>query len=246
MSKQIQEDLDQVLKQILHIGGVVEEAVDKSLRALLSQDVRAGAEVIEGDSLIDDLELEVEEKCLDILALRQPVASDLRVVTAILKINSDLERIGDLAVNIAERSEVLAAVESLPFRPDVSRMAAVSKRMVQQGLDALVRRDTRLALRVWDMDVEPDRLYREILGEASHFMQTNPSRIGDTLHLLGALRNLERIADHATNIAEDVIYMVEGEIVRHRVEEHRRRQGEERGTNEESPVELGPEGLEER
>ncbi len=224
MSKQIEEDLDQVLKQILHIGGIVEEAVDKSLRALLSGDLEAGAEVIEGDHVVDDLELEVEEKCLDILALRQPVASDLRLVTAVMKINSDLERIGDLAVNIAERSEVLAAVETLPFRPDVSRMAAVSKRMVKQGLDALVRRDAKLALRVWDMDVEPDRLYREILGEASAFMQTNVNRIGDTLHLLGALRNLERIADHATNIAEDVIYMVEGEIVRHRVEEHRRRQ----------------------
>ena len=223
MSKQIQEDLDQILKQLLHVGGIVEEAVDKSLRALLGRDLEAGAEVIDSDNVIDDLELEIEEKCLDVLALRQPVAKDLRLVTAVMKINSDLERIGDLAVNIAERSEVLAAIEHLPFRPDVSRMAAVTKKMVAQGLDALIKQDAKLALRVWDMDDEPDRLYREVLGEASHFMQTNPKRIGDTLHLLGALRNLERIADHATNIAEDVIFMVEGRIVRHRIEEHRRR-----------------------
>ncbi len=224
MSKQIEEDLTEILKMIMHIGGLVEDAVDRSLKALLDRDVDAGTSVIEGDDVIDDLELEVEEKCLDFLALRQPVAGDLRLVTAIMKINSDLERIGDLAVNIAERSEVLAAVESLPFRPDVSRMAAVTKLMVKKGLDALVKRDPRLALRVWEMDVEPDRLYREIIGEASHFMQLHPNRTGDTLHLLGALRNLERIADHATNIAEDVIFMVEGRIVRHHVDEHRKRQ----------------------
>ncbi|MBI4878400.1 MAG: phosphate signaling complex protein PhoU [Planctomycetes bacterium] len=217
MGKQIAEDLDRIFKQILHIGGLVEEAVDGSLAALLDGDVDAARAVIEGDTAIDDLELQVEQSCLDVLALRQPVAIDLRLVTAIMKINSDLERIGDLAVNIAERSEVLAAVESLPFRPDVSRMAAVTKQMVRKGLDALVRRDTALALRVWQMDVEPDSLYREVIGEAAAFMQQNPSRIGDTLHLLGALRMLERIADHATNIAEDVIFMVEGKIVRHRL-----------------------------
>lgn len=219
MSKQIDEDLTDVMKKILHVGGNVEEAVDKSLRALLDRDTDGGREVIEGDDLIDDLELEIEEKCLDILALRQPVAKDLRLVCGIMKINSDLERIGDLAVNIAERADVLAAVPSLPFRPDVTRMAAVTKRMVRMGLDALVQRDPKLALRVWEMDVEPDRLYREIIGEASQFMQQHHDRIGDTLHLLGALRNLERIADHATNIAEDVIFVVEGKIVRHRLRE---------------------------
>lgn len=217
MTKPIDEDLDAVMKMILHVGGIVEEAVDRSLHALLERDSAAATEVIEGDDRIDDLENEIEEKCLEILLRRQPVARDLRLVTGIMKINSDLERIGDLAVNIAERAQVLAEVPMLPFRPDVTRMAAITKRMLRKGLDALVERDSRLALRVWEMDTEPDRLYREIIGEASQFMQLHPERIGDTLHLVGALRNLERIADHATNIAEDVIFVVEGQIVRHRV-----------------------------
>ena len=228
MSKAIEDDLTEVMKQILHMGGMVEHAVDRSLHALLERDTFATEEVIEGDGAIDDLELEIEEKCLDILALRQPVARDLRLVAGIMKINSDLERIGDLAVNIAERAEVLCAVSYLPFRPDVSRMAAVAKLMVRKGLDSLVKRDSKLALRVWDMDAEPDRLYREIIGQAARFMEDHPSRIGDVLHLLGALRNLERIADHATNIAEDVIFVVEGRIVRHRIEEHRSRAAAER------------------
>jgi len=215
--KQIEEDLEEVLKSVVHMGGMVEETVDKAPHALLARDAAVAREVIKGDAVIDDLELEVEEKCLDILALQGPVASDLRLVTGIMKINSDLERIGDLATNIAERAEVLAFVPALPFRPDVSRMAAVSKRMVRDGLDALVKRDEDLALRVWEMDDEADRLYRELIGEAIQYMTENHKRIGDVMHLLGALRNLERIADHATNIAEDVIFMVEGRIVRHRI-----------------------------
>jgi len=223
MPKQIQEDLTDLTKRILHIGGLVEEAVDRSLVALLERDARAAREVIDGDNVVDDLELEVEETCLDILALQQPVARDLRFVTGVMKINSDLERMADLAANIAERAEVLATVPPLPFRPDVSRMAGVVKQMVREGLDALVRSDVAMALRVWEKDDEADRLYREILGEAIQFMRENPDRLGDTLHLSGALRNLERIADHATNIAEDVIFMVEGKIVRHRVLEFRGR-----------------------
>ncbi|MBK6939187.1 MAG: phosphate signaling complex protein PhoU [Planctomycetes bacterium] len=217
MSKQIELDLDSIQKAILHIGGLVEDRVDKALTALLQRDAALAREVIDGDNVIDDLELEVEERCLDILALRQPVAKDLRLVTGIMKINSDLERMGDLAVNIAERAEVLAFVPSLPFRPDVTRMASVVKRMTRDGLDAMVRRDEALALRVWEMDDEADRLYRELIGEAIQFMSKNVDRLGDVMHLVGALRNLERIADHATNIAEDVIFVVEGKIVRHRV-----------------------------
>ncbi len=230
MTKHNEAELDQVLQLVLHMGHLVEVAVESSLRALLDGDATAAVEVIDGDDAVDAIELEIEEKCIEILARRQPVAKDLRLVTAILKINSDLERIGDLAVNIAERSEVLALVDLLPFRPDVSRMAAVIKLMVQKGLEALVKMDTALAMRVWDMDIEPDRLYREILGEASHFMRSNPNRIGDTLHLLGALRNLERIGDHATNIAEDVIYMVEGQIVRHRLQRTRAAEDADRPT----------------
>jgi phosphate transport system protein len=238
--KQIQEDLEDVMKLLLHMGGLVEETCDRSLHALLARDADVAREVIKGDAEIDDLELEVEERCLDILALQSPVASDLRLVTGIMKINSDLERIGDLAVNIAERAEVLAFVPPLPFRPDVSRMAAVCKRMVRDGLDALVKRDENLALRVWEMDDEADRLYREIIGESIQFMNEHHDRLGDVLHLLGALRNLERIADHATNIAEDVIFMVEGRIVRHRISELKKsRASAPNGRNPGAPDQAG-------
>jgi phosphate transport system protein len=227
MSKQTREDLTELTKQILHIGGLVEKAVDKSLVALLDRDARLAREVIEGDSVVDNLENEVEEMCLDILALRQPVARDLRFITGIMKINSDLERMADLAVNIAERAEVLADVPPLPFRPDVSRLAALAKRMVRDGLDALIRLDAALALRTWKADAEADRLYRELVGEAIQFMREHPDRIGDVMHLVAALRNLERLADHATNIAEDVIFVVNGRIVRHHMIEFSETEGGE-------------------
>ncbi len=217
MTKHLDEDVVDVLKKILHIGGLVEDVIDRALKSLLDRDEIEARRVIEGDARVDQLELEVEEKCLDVLALRQPVAIDLRVVTGILKINSDLERMADLAVNIAERAETLAKVPPLPFRPDVSEMATIVKKMVRDGLDALVRKDTHLAVDVWERDDAADRLYRQIISECVPFMRSHPDRIDHVLHLLGAVRNLERIADHATNIAEDVIFVVEGRIVRHRM-----------------------------
>jgi phosphate transport system protein len=226
MPKHFHEELAELTKQVLHMGGLVEVAVDRSLASLLDRDAAAAREVVDGDERIDSIEIEVEERCLDLLALHQPVARDLRYITGILKINSDLERMADLAVNIAERAEVLAQVPPLPFRPDVSRMAAVVKQMVREGLDAFVKRDVQAALRVWIRDDEADSLFREILGESIQYMRDNPERLGDTLHLTGALRNLERIADHATNIAEDVIFMAEGRIVRHHVMEFQRRRAE--------------------
>lgn len=230
MSKQIREDLTELTKKILHIGGLVERAVDRSLSALLDRNAKLGREVIEGDSVVDNLENEVEEICLDILALRQPVARDLRFITGVMKINSDLERMADLAVNIAERAEVLAEVPPLPFRPDVSRLAAQAKKMVRDGLDALVKLDAQLALRVWQADAEADRLYRELIGEAIQFMREHPDRIGDVMHLVAALRNLERLADHATNIAEDVIFVVNGRIVRHHMVEFSEQKKQERAS----------------
>lgn len=224
MTKQIEEDLGEINKRISHIGGLVEQALDKSLSALLDRNPKLAREVIASDTVVDDLENEVEELCLNLLALRQPVARDLRVVCGILKINSDLERMADLAVNIAERAEVLAAVPPLPFRPDVSRLAATAKRMLRDSLDSLVKQDAILAYSVWKADAEADRLYRELIGQAIQFMREHPDRIGDVMHLVGALRNLERLADHTTNIAEDVIFMVGGRIVRHHMREFGREQ----------------------
>jgi phosphate transport system protein len=224
MSKQTQEDLLEITKKIQHIGGLVESALDKSLVALLDRNAKLAREVIDSDNIVDNLENEVEEKCLEVLAMRQPVARDLRFICGMMKINSDLERMADLAVNIAERAEVLADVPALPFRPDVSRMASVAKRMVREGLDALIRRDAALALRVWQSDAEADRLYRELIGESIQFMREHPDRIGDVMHFVGALRNLERLADHATNIAEDVIFVVQGRIWRHHMVEFSEKQ----------------------
>ena len=224
MSRQIQEDLTELTKKVSHMGGLVEEALDRSLTALLDRDAALAREVVDNDAAVDALENEVEERCLDVLALQQPVARDLRYVTGILKINSDLERMADLAVNIAKRAVVLSGVPPLPFRPDVTRLAALAKRMVRDGLDALQRLDATLAFQTWKADDEADRLYRELIGESIQFMREHPERIGDVMQFVGALRNLERLADHATNIAEDVIFVVNGRIVRHHM-----RQLEERG-----------------
>lgn len=219
MKPQIEDDMQALTRQVMHMGGLVERALDRSLHALLERDPLAAREVIDGDEAIDQLENEIEERCLDVLALRQPVARDLRYVTGVLKIDSDLERMADLAVNIAERAEILAEVPPLPFRPDVTRLAALVKRMVRDGLDSLQRLDAQLAFHTWQSDAEADRLYRELIGQGIQFMREHPERLGDVMHLIGALRNLERLADHATNIAEDVIFVVQGRIVRHHMRE---------------------------
>ena len=219
MTKQNEEELGALTRQVLHMGGLVEQALDRSLVALLERDATLARSVIENDSEVDGLENELEEHCLEYLALRQPVARDLRLVCGVLKINSDLERMADLAVNVAERAEVLSLVPPLPFRPDVTRLAATAKRMLRDSLDALVRLDAALAWQTWKADAEADKLYRELIGQAIQFMREHPDRLGDVMHLVGALRNLERLADHATNIAEDVIFVVHGRIVRHHMQD---------------------------
>ena len=228
MSRQIQEDLTELTKKVSHMGGLVEEALDRSLTALLDRDASLAREVVENDAVVDAMENEVEERCLDVRALQQPVARDLRYVAGILKINSDLERMADLAVNIAKRAVVLSGVPPLPFRPDVTRLAALAKRMVRDGLDALQRLDATLAFQTWKADDEADRLYRELIGESIQFMREHPERIGDVMQFVGALRNLERLADHATNIAEDVIFVVNGRIVRHHMRQLEEKGGPER------------------
>jgi phosphate transport system protein len=231
VSRQIQEDLTELTKKVSHMGGLVEEALDRSLTALLDRDSALAREVVDNDAVVDALENEVEERCLDVLALQQPVARDLRYVAGILKINSDLERMADLAVNIAKRAMVLSGVPPLPFRPDVTRLAALAKRMVRDGLDALQRLDARLAFQTWKADDEADRLYRELIGESIQFMREHPERIGDVMQFVGALRNLERLADHATNIAEDVIFVVNGRIVRHHMRQLEEKGGPDRASS---------------
>jgi phosphate transport system protein len=173
-------------------------------------------EVIDGDRIIDEEENHIEDECLKMLALHQPVAVDLRRIVSALKINSDLERMADLAEDIAERAVHLAGSPEVPVSKDLQRMTDVTTTMVRQSLDAFVNLDARLARVVCRLDDEVDRLNSDIIEELIRVMQQSPELVEPGLSMFSAVRHLERIADHATNIAEDVVYLVEGEIIRHR------------------------------
>jgi phosphate transport system protein len=218
MSKHLERDLDTLQRDILTLAASVEEAIYKSIRSLQEREVPLAQQVIDGDTTIDTQENHVEEECLKLLALHQPVAIDLRRVAAILKINTDLERMADLAADIAERSLVLAHPPYVPIPPGLQRMTDLTTSMVRQSLDAFVNLDARLARRVGRLDDEVDRYNDEIIQDIIQTMQSSPEMVEPGLSLFSAVRHLERIADHATNIAEDVVYLVEGEIVRHRPE----------------------------
>jgi phosphate transport system protein len=216
MSKHLERDLDSLQRDILTLASSVEEAIHKSIRALQQRDAKLAREVIDGDTLIDQEENHVEEECLKILALHQPVAVDLRRITAALLINVDLERMADLAEDIAERALTLVHPPFVPVPAKLQRMTDLTASMVRQALDAFVNLDIRLARLVWRLDDEVDSLNNDIIADLIHSMQSAPELVVPGLSLFSATRHLERIADHATNIAEDVIYLVEGEIVRHR------------------------------
>ncbi|VTS04254.1 phosphate signaling complex protein PhoU [Tuwongella immobilis] len=216
MSKHLERDLEQLQRQILTLASMVEEAIYKSLQSLEKRDPLLAQEVINNDHAVDSLENEVYEECLKILALHQPVASDLRRIASVFMINTDLERMGDLAVDIAERTLALSPSE-FDIMPDkLHRMTDLTTGMVRQSLDAFVNLDSRQARRVIRLDDEVDRYNAEIIQELIVKMKTNPEIVEAGISLFSATRHLERIADHATNIAEDVVYLVEGELVRHR------------------------------
>ncbi len=216
MSKHLERDLETLQRDILGMGAAVEEAVYKAIRALQDRDADLAREVVAGDNAIDESQNRVEEECLKILALHQPVAIDLRRVAAVLAINVDLERMADLAVDIAERAEALADPPYVPVPDALQRMADLTTTMVRQCLDAFVHLDVPRARRVVRLDDEIDRLNADIIAEVVGTMRGAAAYIEAGLSLFSAVRHLERIADHATNIAEDVVYLVEGEIVRHR------------------------------
>lgn len=216
MSKHLQIELDNLKKELLGIAAMVENATDKALVALVERRGELAKEVIEEDYLINNKEVRIEEECLKILALHQPMATDLRFVITALKVNNDLERVGDLAVNIAERAAYLAEQEMLAVTLDFPKMAEGVMDMLQSALDALTNQDTRLAREVITRDDAIDDANRQMYKSLTPLMQNNPATIKRALHLLSASRHLERIADLATNICEDVVYMVEGEVIRHR------------------------------
>ncbi len=215
MSKHLERDLDRLKKEILVMGGMVEEATDLAISAIVDRRKDLAEQVTSGDDKIDAKELEVEDECLKILALHQPVASDLRFIITVLKVNSDLERMGDLAKNIAERAAALAAQPPIHGARELGTMAERVRRMVHECIDALVERDVDLAKKVCIDDREVDEENRKHFAQLQQVMAKDSETIERAVSLLSVSRHLERIADHATNIAEDVVFLVDGEVIRH-------------------------------
>ncbi len=216
MTKHFERQIDRLKEMLLTLGGMVEKSVDEALRAIESRNVELARKVIDNDTEIDRMDVEIEEECLHTLALYNPVASDVRYVVAVLTINKDLERIGDLAVNLAEEAIFLEnepPIQQAPF--DLLDEGRRVRQMLKDCLDALVNRDASLARRVLKADDEVDRIHREMYRGVKEAIRQNPLETSRFIELLNTSRQLERIADHAVNIAEDVIYVVEGRIVRH-------------------------------
>jgi phosphate transport system protein len=213
--KQFTNELENIKKRILALGALVEERVQMALKAIDTNDSELAQKIIKTDYEIDEIEVEIEEECLKVLALHQPMAIDLRFLIAVIKINAELERIGDEAVNIAERVGVTAKREQLDFYFDYSIMGAKAQSMLKMSLDALIDLDYDLAFKVLKMDDEVDRIKREAYDKIKAVMGGKDNKVGYLINLFLISRHLERMADHATNIAEEVIYLVEGEIIRH-------------------------------
>jgi phosphate transport system protein len=219
MTQHLRREIERLKKDILSLGAEVEESVDRAVKAVMERNDTLAQRVIEFDEEIDLIEVEIEENCLKTLALHQPVATDLRFIIAVLKINSDLERIGDLAVNIANRAVYLNKRKPEPISPRITSMAQIAQRMIKMSLDSLVNMDINMAHEVCALDDEVDLMHRNLFTETQDELKKNLNHMGQLLTQLSISRHLERMADHSTNIAEDVIYMIEGEIVRHRVED---------------------------
>jgi phosphate transport system protein len=215
MTKHFRRDLDLLRKKLLGIGGLVEAASEKAITAIIQRRLELAEEVIDGDSLIDDKEVEVETECLKILALHQPVAQDLRFLVTVLKVNNDLERIGDLAVNIAERAAYIACREPIVIPPAFREMADRAHEMVRKSLDSLLEHDPVRAREVLAADDAVDQLHSGLFTEMQALMRAEPEKIEAAVAILSATRDLERIADQATNVAEDVVFFVEGNLIRH-------------------------------
>jgi len=230
MAIHFQKEMDDLKKHILSLCALVEKYVLAAARAIEEQDADAAREVIAKDIEIDRQEVMIEEEALKILALYQPVATDLRFLVSVIKINNDLERIGDLAVNIAERAVWLSCCETAAERIDFRGMCDKVLAMLRNSLDALVNWNIEQARAVCAADDEVDAMNREMYETIKAALRKSHEEVECLVHLLGVSRSLERIADHATNIAEDVIYMIGGEIVRHKAEEFQETQSE-RGPN---------------
>jgi phosphate transport system protein len=213
--RHFQEELDALKERLLAMGGLAEERVRESVRGLMEREPAALDGVLVGDEPINDLHMEVDDRCFKLLALHQPMAADLRVIVAAVKINTDLERVGDLAVNIAEAGK--RYLQHAPVKPliDIPRMGELAQKMLRDALDAFVRRDQALAEAVLAADDTLDALKTQIFRDLHTYMLQAPETIEPSLDLILISRHLERIGDHATNVAEDVIFILSARDVRH-------------------------------
>lgn len=219
MTRHFHRDLQNLHEQILSLSAEVEEMIDSAGRALCARDHQEIAALADADCQVDDHEVSIEEECLKMLALHQPVAVDLRRIATVMKINNDLERVGDLAVNISERAKELHECPNFPLPPKIEQMVIIALEMVRGALNAFVEFDATAGYEICRRDDEVDQLNREVIQELIELMQQRPDLIKPAMHCFSAARHFERIADHATNIAEDVIYLVCGEIVRHHMKD---------------------------
>ena len=219
MQRHIDLEVQSLKEELVRMAGLAESAIGSAVKALVSRDAEMARHVIASDAAINSLEIEIDERCLRALALYQPEASDLRFIAMALKINNDLERMGDQAVNIAERTLELLKEPLLKPLIDIPRMADVAQRMVKESLDAFVQADVHAARAVCERDDEVDRYDDQIFRELLTYMMEDPKAITRSVNLILVSRHLERIADHATNIAEDVIYLVEGKTIKHHAQE---------------------------
>lgn len=214
------DELKTLFKDILKMGVMAQEAISKSIEALKNSNKQEAKEVVDSDDKIDDLELAIDEKCIDLIARQQPMAGDLRFITTGMKINAELERIADLAVDISERVLELADKPILKPLIDIPKLSVIAQNMVRDAIDAFVKKDIELAKKVVLSDSEADKLKAQVQEELiNDYMAKDASTAARAVPLLLIARHLERICDHATNIAEDIIYMVEGKVIKHRLEE---------------------------
>ena len=213
--KKYEEDLKKLREEILYMGGMVEDQIQKAVKSLVDRDSELAQAIIERDHEVNRLDVDIDDLCIRLLALRQPAGRDLRFITTGLKITTDLERIGDMAVNVCERAIELNQEPRLKPYIDIPRMAQIAQRMIHESLDSFVREDTDLALKVCNDDEEVDELNRQIFRETITYMLSDPQTINRAIKIASLSKYLERIADHATNIAEMVIFMVKGKSIRH-------------------------------
>ena len=219
MDRQFDGELNALKKNILKMASLVDEAIARSIKSLVDRSDELAEAVEDDDEQIDMLEIEVEKQCLELLARRQPIAIDLRFITSVMKINSDLERIGDLAANIAHKSRILIKYPQLKPLIDIPKMAEIVRSMLKDSISALISNDSALARKICSRDTDVDGFYVQIFREVLTYMMESSNNIKTGIELILIAKHIERMADHVTNIDEDIVYMVDAKTIKHHFEQ---------------------------